>query len=71
LFDYEQFSQTRCNLRRARENPMFRQVRDQKPGTLGSQDWFDNPDNIDETAFHIVRVLAQGLTIEERTPDGS
>jgi hypothetical protein len=50
---------------------MFGKVRDQKPGTLGSQDWFDPPDNIDETAFHIERVLAQGLTIEERTPDGS
>ena len=50
---------------------MFRKVRDQKPGTLRSQDWFDNPDNIDETAFHIERVLAQGLTIEKRTPDGS
>jgi hypothetical protein len=24
LLNYEQFSQTRCNLRRANENPMFR-----------------------------------------------
>jgi hypothetical protein len=44
LLNYEQFSQTRCNLRRANENPMFRKVPDQKPGTLRSQDWFDNPD---------------------------
>ena len=60
---------------------MFRKAPDQKPGTLRSQDWFDNPDKIDETAFHIERVPAQslndqglndqGLTIEERTPDGS
>ena len=43
-----------------------------KLAALGrSQDWFDNPDKIDETAVHIERVLAQGLTIEERTPDGS
>jgi hypothetical protein len=58
LRDYEQFSQTRCNLRRANENPMFRKVPDQKPGTLRSQDWFDNADK-------------HGLTIEERTADGS
>ncbi len=44
LLNYEQFSQTRCNLRRANENPMFRKAPDQKPGTLRSQDWFDNPD---------------------------
>ena len=59
LLDYEQFSQTRCNLRRANEKPMFKKVPDQKPGTLRSQDWFDNPDKIDETAFHIERVLAK------------
>jgi dihydroxy-acid dehydratase len=44
---------------------MFRKVPHQKAGTFRSQDWFDNPDKIDETAFHIERVLAQGLTIEE------
>ncbi len=44
VLDYEQSSQTRCNLRRANKNPMFRKVPDQKPKTLRSQDWFDNPD---------------------------
>ena len=34
---------------------MFRKVPDQKPRTLRSQDWFDNPDKLDETAFHIER----------------
>jgi dihydroxy-acid dehydratase len=44
---------------------MYRKVPPQKPGSLRSQDWLDNPDKIDETAFHIERVLAQGFTIEE------
>jgi hypothetical protein len=34
---------------------MFRKAPDQKPRTFRSQDWFDNLDELDETAFHIER----------------
>jgi len=36
-----------------------------KPGSLRSQDWFNNPNKIDMVSFHLERLLANGWTLED------
>lgn len=44
---------------------MSKKVTNAKPGSLRSQDWFNNPNKIDMVAFHLERLLANGWTLED------
>jgi dihydroxy-acid dehydratase len=44
---------------------MSKKVTNAKPGSLCSQDWFNNPNKIDMVAFHLERLLANGWTLED------
>jgi dihydroxy-acid dehydratase len=44
---------------------MSKKVTYAKPGSLRSQDWFNNPNKIDMVAFHLERLLANGWTLKD------
>lgn len=44
---------------------MSKKVTNAKPGSLRSQDWFNNPNKIDMVAFHLERLLANGWTLKD------